>query len=345
MLSNFVRKYSFPILLTALSTAINAQTVIYLTNPSFEDRPGANNPPAGWKDCGYSQFPGETPPDTQPSGSWSVYKPANDGSTYLGMVVRENETYESVSQQLSGTLKKGKSYSFEIDICTSEIYLSPTKSSRNTGKEFNYTTPAVLRIWGGNGMCSKEVLLAESPTINNNEWKKFKFVFKPTRNVNFICLEAFYKTPVTFPYNGNILVDNASTIKEIVKEPVTIKEFTKKITPGQVIRLDELYFQADNSTLNKTSYKVLDEVYTFLNKNKTVKIEIGGHTNGVPSEEYCDKLSRARAKEVADYLTGKGITKTRITYKGYGKRSPLASDKTPEGRSKNQRVEIKILST
>lgn len=319
-----------------------AQEVITLTNPSFEDRPGANRPPMGWKDCGY-QFPGETPPDVQPSGSWEVYKPASDGDTYLGMVVRENDTWESVSQPLSGTLKKGKSYSFDISLCTSEVYLSATKANQHA--KSNYTTPAKLRIWGGNSYCSKEVLLAESPLITNNQWKKHSFVFKPGKNVTYIVLEAFYKTPTLVPYNGNILVDNASPITEIVKEPVTIKALAEKVTPGQIIRLDELYFQADNSTLNKTSYKVLDEVYRFLLKNKNVRIEIGGHTNGVPSEEYCDKLSRARAKEVADYLTSKGIDKTRIIYKGYGKRNPLASDRTPEGRRKNQRVEIKILST
>ena len=150
------------------------------------------------------------------------------------------------------------------------------------------------------------------------------------------------------PYNGNLLVDNASPITEIIpkaKEPIAIKALTKKIVPGQVIRLDELYFQADNATLNKNSFKILDELYAFLAKNQSVKIEIGGHTNGVPSVEYCDKLSTERAKEVASYLTKKGINKTRVTYKGYGKRNPLASDKTMEGRKKNQRVEIKILST
>ncbi|QLH30266.1 MAG: hypothetical protein HWD63_13375 [Candidatus Parvibacillus calidus] len=56
----------------------------------------------------------EKPPDVQPSGSWEVRKPANNGDTYLGMVVRENDTWESVSQQLSGTLKKGKTYTFDL---------------------------------------------------------------------------------------------------------------------------------------------------------------------------------------------------------------------------------------
>ena len=58
----------------------------------------------------------------------------------------------------------------------------------------------------------------------------------------------------------------------------------------------------------------------------------------------CDKLSNDRAKVVAEYLTDKGIPDERLTYKGYGKRRSIASNLTKEGRKKNQRVEIKILS-
>lgn len=332
------------ILFIFLAMTVSAQEVIKLTNPSFEDVPGHSRPPVGWRDCGAFLFPGESPPDVQPSGSWEVRKPASDGDTYLGMVVRENDTWESVSQQLSGTLKKGKTYTFELYLCTSEVYMSFTKANRTT--ESNYTTPAKLRIWGGNSLCSKEILLAESPLITNNAWKKFNFTFKPTKNVNYIVLEAFYKTPTLVPYNGNILVDNASNIVEVVKEPpVTVKELTQKVTAGQIIKLDQLFFKADNSTLDKNSHNVLNEVVGFMQKNANVKIEIGGHTNGVPSEEYCQKLSTARAKEVAEYIISKGIDKNRVTYKGYGKSKPIASDRTPEGRKKNQRVEIKILST
>ena len=332
------------ILFIFLAMTVSAQEVIKLTNPSFEDVPGHSRPPVGWRDCGAFLFPGESPPDVQPSGSWEVRKPASDGDTYLGMVVRENDTWESVSQQLSGTLKKGKTYTFELYLCTSEVYMSFTKANRTT--ESNYTTPAKLRIWGGNSLCSKEILLSESPLITNNAWRKFNFTFKPTKNVNYIVLEAFYKTPTLVPYNGNILVDNASNIVEVVKEPpVTVKELTQKVTAGQIIKLDQLFFKADNSTLDKNRHNVLNEVVGFMQKNANVKIEIGGHTNGVPSEEYCQKLSTARAKEVAEYIISKGIDKNRVTYKGYGKSKPIASDRTPEGRKKNQRVEIKILST
>lgn len=83
----------------------------------------------------------------------------------------------------------------------------------------------------------------------------------------------------------------------------------------------------------------------FLSENTNVIIEIGGHTNGVPPDDYCNWLSSARAKNVADYLYKRGIPTFRIKHRGYGKTRPIASNNTLEGRRKNQRVEIKILYT
>jgi outer membrane protein OmpA-like peptidoglycan-associated protein len=116
------------------------------------------------------------------------------------------------------------------------------------------------------------------------------------------------------------------------------------IAVGQTIRVDKLYFEADSSTIKPESYAVLEEIYAFLNENDKVKIEIGGHTNSLPEDAYCDKLSTARAKDIAEYLYEKGIPQSRIAYKGYGKRQPVASNQTVDGRRKNQRVEIKIVS-
>ena len=86
------------------------------------------------------------------------------------------------------------------------------------------------------------------------------------------------------------------------------------------------------------------EVYDFLRANDKVIIEIGGHTNTIPSHAYCDKLSNERAQNVANYLYEKGIPENRLTYKGYGKREPITEDRSTVGKRKNQRVEVKILS-
>ena len=110
------------------------------------------------------------------------------------------------------------------------------------------------------------------------------------------------------------------------------------------IEIQNLYFKADVAAINEDSYRVLDEVYDFLKTNTDITVEIGGHTNGTPSHEYCDRLSTDRAKVVTEYLVDKGIPADRLSYKGYGKRKAIASNLTKEGRKKNQRVEIKILS-
>ena len=92
------------------------------------------------------------------------------------------------------------------------------------------------------------------------------------------------------------------------------------------------------------SIPVLDEIFDFMNQNSGVALEAGGHTNGMPEHDFCDRLSAQRAKTVVNYLVDKGIDTTRLEFKGYGKRKPIASNKTKDGRKRNQRVEIKILS-
>jgi outer membrane protein OmpA-like peptidoglycan-associated protein len=117
-----------------------------------------------------------------------------------------------------------------------------------------------------------------------------------------------------------------------------------KITKGTVIQVNNLYFKADSFNFQSNSVAALQEVYDFLMENPDVKIEIGGHTNNVPSSDYCDRLSTSRAKSVVDFLVQKGIAEDRLSYKGYGKRFPVESNETKAGRAKNQRVEIKIMS-
>ncbi|HMX39067.1 MAG TPA: OmpA family protein, partial [Saprospiraceae bacterium] len=122
-----------------------------------------------------------------------------------------------------------------------------------------------------------------------------------------------------------------------------LPELTGVIEDGQTIRMKLLNFDTDSDVLREESLPMLDELYDFMTENQVVGIEISGHTNNQPTDEFADKLSTARAKSVADYLFGKGVDPKRVTYKGYGKRQPIAPNTSAEGRKINQRVEIKIL--
>ncbi|NNE16511.1 MAG: OmpA family protein [Saprospiraceae bacterium] len=139
---------------------------------------------------------------------------------------------------------------------------------------------------------------------------------------------------------------NGCSIEEKVKisKPKIMPDLDiAKLSVGQTLALNKLFFAADSSAIQEESYAVLEEVFEFLNLNNGVVVEIGGHTNNIPTHEYCDRLSTNRAKSIADYLYVRGLAEDRITYKGYGKRNPIATNKSAAGRRKNQRVEIKIL--
>jgi outer membrane protein OmpA-like peptidoglycan-associated protein len=140
--------------------------------------------------------------------------------------------------------------------------------------------------------------------------------------------------------NGCIATGNVTIEAEKVLKTLDIST----LTLGQTIRVDKLYFEADSSTIQPASYGVLQEIYDFLLTNNHVIIEIGGHTNSLPEDAYCDKLSTERARSIAQHLYSKGIPESQISFKGYGKRQPIASNQTVEGRRRNQRVEIKVIS-
>jgi outer membrane protein OmpA-like peptidoglycan-associated protein len=377
--------YRLLFLLTiSLPLTINAQSdIIYLENPSFEDEPRAGWQPNGWIDCG---FPGESAPDVQPYGGFGVTQSAQNQNTYLGLVVRDNKTWECVSQRLRHPLKKDQCYKFSIYLSRSAQYVSPTK--REPNRLTNFEQGVVLRVYGGNGPRDRAEMLYSTDVINHTEWKQYKLEFTPKNNdYQYFFLEAYYKTPTMFYYNGNLLLDNASEIyscnipdpdtevvvkndnnntnvkpkdpkdpkvdpfkeenknEEVVEEDrgnFDPKMKAKDLKVGYTFRLENLYFQADSANITNNAERVLTELVNFLKDNPEVSIEVGGHTNGLPAHEYCDRLSSARAKNVARFLTLNGIDRRRITHKGYGKRKPIADNDTDQGKRLNQRVEVKI---
>jgi|GEM_PF-612077 len=122
--------------------------------------------------------------------------------------------------------------------------------------------------------------------------------------------------------------------KDIMMYPIKV---------GQIIPLNNIYFEANKSTLKEESTNELVRVFEFLDSNPNLIVEIRGHTNGLCSDAFADELSTDRSNSVMKYITERGIPRDRIEYKGYGKTEPVASNDSVEGRKKNQRVEMKIL--
>jgi outer membrane protein OmpA-like peptidoglycan-associated protein len=99
-------------------------------------------------------------------------------------------------------------------------------------------------------------------------------------------------------------------------------------------------FDFNKSTLQPSSDAALQPVANIMATNKTLKLEVQGHTDNVGNDAYNQTLSEARAKAVVTWFTQHGVAADRLTAKGYGKTKPVADNGSDEGRAKNRRVEI-----
>jgi outer membrane protein OmpA-like peptidoglycan-associated protein len=112
---------------------------------------------------------------------------------------------------------------------------------------------------------------------------------------------------------------------------------------GQVVRLNNVFFDFDKWGLRPESYIELDRVVKLLTENPALEIEMSAHTDSRGSDEYNFKLSDNRARSVMEYILSKGIAANRIISKGYGETVPVATNETDDGRQLNRRVEFTIL--
>ena len=99
-------------------------------------------------------------------------------------------------------------------------------------------------------------------------------------------------------------------------------------------------FDFNKSTLQPASDAALQPAANVMAADKTLKLEVQGHTDNVGNDAYNQTLSEARAKAVVTWLTQHGVAADRLTAKGYGKTKPVADNGSDEGRAKNRRVEI-----
>jgi outer membrane protein OmpA-like peptidoglycan-associated protein len=102
-------------------------------------------------------------------------------------------------------------------------------------------------------------------------------------------------------------------------------------------------FAFDSANLNPQFHSVLDKVASTLAEYDKTVIEVAGHTDSVGSDTYNQQLSERRANSVASYLSGHGVTRTRMVTIGAGEGHPVASNETDQGRAQNRRVEITIV--
>ena len=138
-------------------------------------------------------------------------------------------------------------------------------------------------------------------------------------------------------HSENFTLSDTASYKEVQKNILL-----NKADVGTKVVLRNIFFDFGKATLRPESINELNKLKKVMEESPTIKIEISGHTDNVSSDEFNQKLSESRAKAVVEYLVQNGVEKERMTFKGYGKSQPIATNDTEEGRQENRRVEFKI---
>lgn len=185
------------ILLSAPLILLSQNKTIRLSNASFEGNPQDATTPAGWHPCELG-----TTPDILP-GFWNVYTEASEGETFIGLITRDDGSFESIGQRISVPLKKEECFNFSIDLARSKTYEL-------------YNQPIKLRVWAGNSKCDRSQLILETNRIEHSDWKTYQIRFTSKSEINYLIIEAYDKEG-RYTKKGNILIDNISVIKTCVR--------------------------------------------------------------------------------------------------------------------------------
>jgi outer membrane protein OmpA-like peptidoglycan-associated protein len=124
----------------------------------------------------------------------------------------------------------------------------------------------------------------------------------------------------------------------VASDDVKKEEFKTEV--GKSIVLEGIMFETNSANITPASEKTLGIAYNTLAQNPEISVEIQGHTDNTGRHAYNMTLSEKRAESVKTWLVSKGIDASRISTKGFGPDRPVSPNTTPEGRTKNRRIEF-----
>ncbi len=144
---------------------------------------------------------------------------------------------------------------------------------------------------------------------------------------------------------------NTNAIRKIPakSKPKLVSANIVMIKAGDLVTLDNIHYDSGKWEVGPDAAKELDRLVATMRKYPSLQIEIGSHTDSQGEAQFNQYLSERRAKAALNYLASKGISRRRLSAKGYGESQLLNKCKdgvlcTEEEHERNRRTELKVLS-
>jgi outer membrane protein OmpA-like peptidoglycan-associated protein len=164
---------------------------------------------------------------------------------------------------------------------------------------------------------------------SDNDTKEKDMFTRSDLNCSYYLVDDILVAPVSEKFlatNESQNVDSLSRAKDIYSMP----EF------------HPILFDFNQSEVNKEFKNTIVDLAEYMNLYPEVKVSLIGHTDSVGDDTYNMSLSTKRAKEVANLLAARDISKDRLKIKGKGETEPLNGNENEHQRALNRRVEIEI---
>ena len=134
-----------------------------------------------------------------------------------------------------------------------------------------------------------------------------------------------------------IIVETGAMAQEVVADAAVLKQ---GLAAEGKVALYGIYFDSGKAIVKPESEPTIVQVVKLLKQNPQMKVFVVGHTDLTGTLDVNVKLSADRAAAVVTALVERGVAATRLKPFGAGPSSPVATNRTEDGKSKNRRVEL-----
>lgn len=320
---------------------------------SFKQKEGSWSKPAFIKALNTSHD--EFGPNLDPDGSTLYFastRPGGQGSSDIYVSKRLDDTWLKWSEPINlgpPVNTSGFDAYYSVDdkgnVFTTRAYMSPDGGSLDILSLIPVEKPKPkLAIWGY--VYDRETEETVTATV------KYEIHQIAADEVVSDNIDGFYEVIITGDGTYQILTTaegymNTSDelVVPVVESDTIIQKdlYLDRIEIGTTVRLNNIFFDFDKTTLRPESIMELNTLVEFLKSNPSVKAQISGHTDSKGSDRYNVNLSEGRAASVRSYLLEHWVDQDRVISKGYGESVPVTTNETDEGRQLNRRVEFTIL--
>jgi outer membrane protein OmpA-like peptidoglycan-associated protein len=137
--------------------------------------------------------------------------------------------------------------------------------------------------------------------------------------------------------NDRIIAENRRLLDELRRQG-----HDARITDrGVVVNIPDVLFGFNRHDLTSSARNTIREIATTLRHSSASRdVSVEGHTDSVGTMSYNQDLSLRRARSVAHALVSEGVSRSRLSVRGFGEGDPIASNATEAGRQRNRRVEV-----